>query len=72
MTFEKWWYEIGSGLTPHANEDGEAHARRVAKLAVEAEREECARICDQYQFEMPYETGGGGVCADAIRMRSNN
>lgn len=71
MTFEEWWNEFGSGLPPHANEDREMHMRRVAKLAVEAEREACAMVCEAqgYKWESGFATNT--ACAEAIRLRSN-
>lgn len=34
--FERWWYEVGSGITPMKGEDRETHAHRVAEAAFEA------------------------------------
>jgi len=53
--FEKWWYEIGSGIAVLNNQDHEEHAMRISKLAWEAankqickERDEARRMyCDQ-------------------------
>ena len=37
--------------------------------AVAAEREECAKVCEEYESDMGY--GQPQKCADAIRARSN-
>lgn len=70
MTFEQWWHEIGSGLLPADNEDRKEYVMRVAKLASEAEREACAKVCDAQSIE-PECPERAQYCADAIRKRSN-
>ena len=43
--------------------DGEMYTRyRFAKLVAEAEREACAKVCDEYADDPVY-------CGDAIRAR---
>ena len=32
-TFDNWWHDIGSGLTPDKNHDMYEHTRRVSRLA---------------------------------------
>lgn len=32
-SFEKWWYDEGSGMPPLPGEDREIHMKRVAKIA---------------------------------------
>ena len=72
MKFEQWWHEIGSGLIPTDNEDREEHAMRVAKLAAEAERKECAKVCDTVFDELgKYDGSAADLCGDKIRERSN-
>ena len=36
--FEKWWYEIGSGIGAIFNQDHEEHGMRISKLAWETAR----------------------------------
>lgn len=45
--------------------------QRVLREAVEAEREECAKLCDQIGDEAldDYEAGGAYECSEAIRAR---
>lgn len=42
----------------------EAHFQRFAKHLIDIEREECAKLCEQWDASHPY------VLADAIRARS--
>jgi hypothetical protein len=37
--FEWWWWNAGSGIRPKPNHDHEEHARRVAKAAWDAARQ---------------------------------
>jgi hypothetical protein len=37
--FEKWWYEIGSGIPPEKGEDQHEHVKRVSMLAFNAAKE---------------------------------
>ena len=71
MNFEQWWNEIGSGLPPRASEDQEMHVMRVAKLASEAERERCAKICEElFRKDLPLYTEAVKAayeCSEAIR-----
>ena len=32
-SFDKWWYDEGSGMPPLPEEDAEAHVRRVCEIA---------------------------------------
>jgi len=44
-TFDLWWYEVGSGITPIGDADAEQHARRVAAAAwEEALKTQCAEV----------------------------
>jgi hypothetical protein len=38
MTFNEWWHDIGSGITPMPDHDAEEHACRVASFCWEAAR----------------------------------
>jgi hypothetical protein len=38
-SFEKWWYEIGSGIPPEKGEDQHEHVKRVSSLAFNAAKE---------------------------------
>lgn len=60
MEFEKWWHEIGSGLPPLANEDQEAHTKRVAKLAVDAALELRYEIRVPIRLNLPSKSKDGG------------
>lgn len=40
MTFEQWWLEFGSAITPNPSEDKEEHAKRVAEAAYHKSNEE--------------------------------
>jgi len=42
---------------------------RMVELAVEAEREACAKVCDEYAKNSDWPTADN--CADAIRARGN-
>ena len=71
MTHDKWWYEVGSGIRPLPNEDFEEFSERVTRIAwdasVAAEREACARLCEQKSA-----VKGGEIFAARIRARGSN
>ena len=85
MTHDKWWYKVGSGIRPLPNEDFEEFSKRVTRIAwdasVAAEREACAKVCDEIEEKcsernqgrfpqdcLPDEVGAE-ICAVAIRAR---
>lgn len=43
-------------------------AEVIAGMAADAEREECAKVCDQFDAQNPY-IGQGRKCAKIIRER---
>ena len=45
--FEKWWYEIGSGIGALPNHDHEEHAMRISKLAWEAANKQICKERDE-------------------------
>jgi len=45
------------------------HLERFAALVAAAEREACAKVCDQRAEEDTFEGGYANACAEAIRAR---
>lgn len=51
MSFDRWWWAVGSGIRPAPDDDAEEHAWRIAKAAWEArlperlDREQAAPLC---------------------------
>ena len=56
-----------SGQTVEMNVVG---LERFAKLVAAAEREACAKVCDQRSIEDSWEGGYADACAEEIRARS--
>ena len=48
--FEKWWYEIGSGIGALPNHDHEEHAMRISKLAWEAAYKQICKERDEARY----------------------
>jgi hypothetical protein len=50
-TFKAWWYTEGS-QAPYTHHDCEEHTMRMCEIAwneaVKAEREACAKVCDDW------------------------
>jgi hypothetical protein len=63
--FKAWWYTEGS-QAPYTHHDCEEHTMRMCEIAwneaVKAEREACAKVCDEYADDPVY-------CGYAIRAR---
>jgi hypothetical protein len=45
--FEKWWYEIGSGIAAMPDHDFEEHGGRIAKVAWETATEQLRKERDE-------------------------
>ena len=71
--------EAGVSIRAHYDETGSTpqELERFAALVAAAEREACAKLCDDirrmggYSAETPDWERGTGHCADAIRARGN-
>jgi hypothetical protein len=64
-----WW-----GYTEHYHFAGfEQPFERFAALVAAAEREACAKVCDEREeiFQKYYTKGLPALCAEAIRARGN-
>jgi hypothetical protein len=53
--------------------DCDEEVLRLVNAAIEAEREACAKVCEERQevFEKYYTKGLAAMCAEAIRARGN-
>ena len=70
--FEKWWYEIGSGIAVLNNQDHEEHAMRISKLAWEAqERQSQSQKLKCTSCGVPWVDHMGiiGTCAENIKLK---
>ena len=51
MTFDEWWNEWGVEMA-HLPE--KSAAKKAWEAATLAEREECAKVCDEFDSENPH------------------
>ena len=63
MSFNEWWESI---TEPERKIIGRTNAKYVWVCAQEAEREECAKVCETYGND---NDTSGETCAAAIRAR---
>ena len=77
--FKAWWYTEGS-QPPYTHHDCEEHCMRMCEIAwneaLKAEREACAKVCDELPAPDEYSITDKSMwdvtcidCADAIRAR---
>lgn len=65
--FEKWWYNIGSGIIPAKNEDHEEHTKRVCNQFFLYLKNPCLN-CSFYSKEMKRKNDHClNVCCDYIK-----
>jgi hypothetical protein len=69
MDFQRWWAETGHQMRREKFSTSEI-ARAAWEAATKAEREACAKICEDYAEEAWDIERGALGCADRIRARS--
>jgi hypothetical protein len=52
--------------------DCDEEVLKLVNAAIEAEREECAKVCDVLADKHTFEGGYANECAEAIRARGTN
>lgn len=70
MTFEEWWVAQPARLDAAVVKND---ARAIWDAATKAEREACAKVCDEFADKLHYGECCDEVtmCAEEIRMRPN-
>lgn len=71
MARECGFFPAGDGYYTCDNEDMDRFAALISEAAKAAEREECAKVCEEIGNESAsdHEAGGAYMCTDAIRAR---
>ena len=73
--FKAWWYTEGS-QPPYTHHDCEEHTMRMCEIAwneaLKAEREACAKVCDELSAKHTWEGCYANECAEAIRARGTH
>ena len=74
MALEHWMTTGLLGATGTFQRAAREYAEEYAAMAVAAERERCARLCDKesaFLNDDAFAAQGASLCADAIRMTPN-
>ena len=71
MTFEEWWVDRhGINWKAYYTDSAKEAAEEAWEAATLAERESCAKVCEDHAEDAWDHEGGSLWCADAIRARS--